>query len=163
MPLYDLDAVHHANTNQLPFPDAKTLERLWQLFVAIGDFWQNNPEPERMRSNFLVFVANRIKVECCYVDEYNNAAHVLDELIAELGAPAGFEKLLTDVQADVAPPTTRLARARQRVSNEFVALQMALGGFKAFGAANYLGYVAGANIEGHVPYRPLDGVGDRSP
>lgn len=157
MTQYHLEARHHARPHQEPFPDERTLNRLWGLFVAIGTFWQNNAEPQRMRSNLLVFIANRIKVDLAYAAEYDNAAEVLDELIAELGEPGAYEKLLTDPQANISPPTTRLARARQKVSNEFVALQLALGGFKAFGATNYLGYIGGANIEGQLPYRGYEG------
>jgi len=158
MPLYDQEARHHASPHREPCPDARTLERLWGLFVAIGRHWQSDDQPERMRSNWLVFIANRIKVDPRYADEYVNAATVLDELIAQLGEPAAYDKLLTDPGANVAPPTTKLARARQKVSNEFVSLQLALGGFKVFGAVNYLGYIAGANIEGQVPYRPYEGA-----
>jgi hypothetical protein len=153
MPLYDLEARHHALPHQEPFPDQRTLDRLWSLFVAIGRHWQNDTQPERMRSNWLVFIANRIRVDPRYAGEYTNAAAVLDELIAELGEPAAYDKLFTDPAANTAPPTTRLARARQKVSNEFIALQLALGGFKAWGALNYLGYIAGANVPGQPPYR----------
>jgi hypothetical protein len=156
MPLYDQDVRYHARQHQEPFPDRNTLDRLWSLFVAIGRHWQICDDPERLRSNFLVFLGNRIKIDVTYADEYESAAAVIEELIAESGEAGAYERLLTDAGANVHPPTTRLARARQRVSNEFIALHMALGGFKAFGAINYLGYIAGANIPGHVPYRPAD-------
>ena len=150
------DAPVNPPTQALPatLPDPQTLDQLWRLFVAIGRHWQNDDQPERMRSNWLVFVANRIRVDASYADEYATAAGVLRGLIAELGEPGAYEKLFTDADANVSPPATPLARARQKVSNEFVALQLALGGFKAWGAVNYLGYIAGANVQGQVPYRP---------
>jgi hypothetical protein len=157
MPLYDLDARHHARQHEEPFPDAAVIDRLWGLFVAICGRWGEAEDAAPMRSNFLVFIANRIKLDICYLHEYENAAAVLDELIAEHGQSKAHERLLTDPLANIAPPTTRLARARQRVSNEFISLQLALGGFKAFGAANYIGYIGGANIAGRVPYRAYAG------
>ena len=143
-----------------PLPDPQTLDLLWRLFVAIGRHWQNDDQPERMRSNWLVFVANRMRVDARYADDYANAASVLRGLIAELGEPGAYRKLFTDADANVSPPATPLARARQKVSNEFVALQLALGGFKAWGAVNYLGYIAGANVPGQVPYRPAQAPAD---
>ena len=136
-----------------PLPDSRTLARLWGLFVALGTHWQNNEDPESMKSNFLVFITNRIRLDPSYADEYRNAAAVLDELITELGETRAYEKLMTDPAANISPPATRIAHARQRVSNEFIALQLALGGFKAFGATNYLGYISGPNIAGQPPYR----------
>lgn len=157
MPLYDLDARHHARQHQEAFPDAAVVDRLWSLFVAICSRWGQVENAPQMRSNFLVFIANRIKLDVGYLHEYENAAAVLDELVAELGDAQAHEKLLTDPMANIAPPTTRLARARQHVSNEFIALYLALGGFKTFGAANYLGYIGGANVPGQLPYRPYAG------
>ena len=152
---YDREAPHHPYPHQEELPDPETMLGLWNLFVQIGKFWNNTAEPEAMRSDLVVFIENRIKLNPNYLDEYLNAVEVVDELVAELGEEKGYRKLFTDPKANISPPTTRLARARQRVSNEFVSLQLALGGFKAFGGAkNYLGYIAGANIEGHTPYRP---------
>jgi hypothetical protein len=158
MPLHDPDSHHtacsHAHAHAPPLPDGPTLERLWDLFTAIGRYWRTGGDPERMRSNWLVFVSNRLRTEPSYAHEYANAAAVLAALIAELGETAAYEKLFTDEAANTGEPKTPLARARQKVSNEFVALQLALGGFEAFGAKNYLGFIAGANIAGDLPYRP---------
>jgi hypothetical protein len=154
MAKYNLEAHHHPYQHEEKLPDEKTMESMWNLFVEIGKFWKNNDHPEEMKSNFIVFISNRIQLDPNYVNEYKNAAEVIDELIEELGKREGYKKLFTDAQANISPPTTKLARARQLVSNEFVALQLALGGFKAFGGAeNYLGYIGGANIKGQTPYR----------
>lgn len=154
MPKYNLDAHHHPYQHEEQLPDEKIMESMWKLFLEIGKFWKNNDHPEDMKSNFIVFISNRIQLNPNYINEYKNAAEVIEELVAELGEKEGYKKLFTDPQANISPPTTKLARARQLVSNEFVALQLALGGFKSFGEAkNYLGYIGGANIEGHTPYR----------
>jgi hypothetical protein len=154
---YGRQAPHHPYPHQEELPNPETMAGLWQLCVHIGKFWRNDSKPEAMRSNLVVFVENRIQLNPNYLDEYVNAVEVARELVAELGEEQGYRKLFTDPEANISPPTTRLARARQRVSNEFVTLQLALGGFKAFGGAtNYLGYIGGANIEGQTPYRPYE-------
>jgi hypothetical protein len=154
---YDRAAPHHPYPHEEILPDPPTMEGLWSLFVQIGKFWRNDAEPRAMRSRLVVFIENRIQLDPNYLDEYTNAVEVIEELVAELGEQGGYRKLFTDPEANLSPPATRLARARQRVSNEFVALQLALGGFKALGGAeNYLGYIAGPNIEGQTPYRPYE-------
>jgi hypothetical protein len=78
----------------------------------------------------------------------------MDELIAERGEEAAYALLFTDPGALETPPRTPLALVRQCVSNEFVAWQLALGGFKSWGAENYCGYIGGAFIPGQpAPYR----------
>ena len=158
MSKYDLEVNHHPYEHQEEKLDDETMESMWKLFVEIGEFWQNNERPEAMKSNFQVFIANRIHFDPNYRNEYRNAREVIDELIKELGERKAYEKLFTDPKAGISPPKTKFARARQLVSNEFIALQLALGGFKAFGGAkNYLGYIGGANIEGDTPYRRFTG------
>lgn len=139
-------------------PDPRVRDRLWRLFSAIVRRW-SDIDPTTMKSNWLVFLGNRIRVDASYAGEYAAAAQLLDEMAAAMGEEAAYEKLLTDAQANVAPPATPLARARQRVSNEFITLFLALGGFKAYGAVNYLGYIGGANIEGQIPYRTASAPG----
>lgn len=159
MPLIDPDAGDATSPPAAPppLPDPATLARLWGLFTAIGRHWHTGGDPARMRSNWLVFVANRLRTDPGYADEYVNAARVLDELARAHGDEAAYLRLLTDEAANTGEPKTPMARARQRVSNEFVSLQLALGGFESFGATNYLGYIAGANVEGDPPYRPAPG------
>lgn len=132
-------------------------ESMWEIFVAVGKFWSDKVPVAPMKSNFLVFLSNRIKANPNYLGEYRNAADVMSELTAELGATEGIKKLLADSAANISPPTTRLARARQLVSNEFVVLFLALGGFKEFGDGavelNHPGYFGGANLQNLAPYR----------
>jgi hypothetical protein len=68
-----------------------------------------------MRSNLVVFIENRIQLNPNYLGEYVNAVDVIKELVAELGEEEGYRKLFTDPKANISPPATRLARARQRV------------------------------------------------
>ena len=126
---------------------------MWELFERIVRHWQLFEANAGQRSQLQVFMQNRMRVDLNYYADYRNAASVIDELIQELGEDAAYEYLLTDAAANIAPPETRIARARQKVSNEFIALALAMGGFKRFGARNSPGYIGGANISGQTPYR----------
>lgn len=137
-----------------PFLDESTWSTLWDLFLAICERWQNVPDPELLKSDLITFVKNRVEMDANYTEDYASAARVIRDLVADRGREAAYTYLLTDAGANLKPPTTRLARARQRVANEFILLQLSLGGFGAFGGAlNYPGYIAGANLPGHTPYR----------
>ena len=136
--------------------DDNTTDDMWKLFLAICDYWKNVQNPGAMKSSLIVFMNNRIKHDPNYSNEYRNASAVIRELINELGEKAAYKKLFTDPAAGIAPPMTKLARVRQMVSNEFIVLQLALGGFKEFSSgegANYPGYFGGPNIDGQPPYR----------
>lgn len=134
--------------------DDELIDSLWGIFVKIGEVWESGIDPAPMRSNFLVFISNRLEIDYNYLAEYINAREVIDELRAELGDEKAYRKLFTDPLANINPPVSRIARVRQRVSNEFAALWLALGGFKVFGSPlNYPGYIGGANLEGATPYR----------
>lgn len=157
MSVYNLEARFSARSAAETL-DESLAEKMWELFVAISRFWTSETKISEMKSEFLVFLSNRIEVKSSYKDEYINAAAVIDELTVELGAEEGYKKLLTDPAANIAPPTTRIARARQLVSNEFVVLFLALGGFQATGAGalNYPGYFGGANFADRTPYRKYE-------
>ena len=95
MATYNLDAQHHPYQHEEQLPDAHTMESLWKLFVEIGRFWKNNDHPEECKSNFLVFITNRIQVNPGYVNEYRNAAEVIAEedlasLCKDVGEKAVF-------------------------------------------------------------------------
>jgi hypothetical protein len=160
MPKYNLEARFFLEENHRKLDDA-LINQLWKLFVKICEFWQTTDEPSRMKSNFLVFISNRIEVDPRYLIEYNNYVDVIEELTTELGEEEGYKKLFTDPLANIIPPITKLGRARQFVSNEFIGLNLALGGFKSFGnpdevagfPLNYPGYISGMNLENSTPYR----------
>ena len=96
---------------------------------------------------------NRIKMNRTYYSDYKLTVNVLRELIQKFGKKQGFIKLLTNPAANIAPPRTKIARARQKVSNEFIVLAMSIGGFKSFGAKNAIGHIGNANIKNKPPYR----------
>jgi hypothetical protein len=153
MKKYNIDAKFMIN-NSLQELNEDAIEKLWKLFQSIAKFWGTEENIDKMKSNFIVFLSNRIEIDYNYLVEYTNAILVIDELKEELGEKDAFIKLLTDPQANIAPPTTKLARARQLVSNEFISLYLSLGGFKHFGSnLNYPGYFGGTNKKETTPYR----------
>lgn len=141
-----------------PQIDQKTFDAMWQLFCHIKEHWKLTVPEQGVRSQLLVFMQNRIKTDLNYYADYKNAARVIRELTCQLGEESAYQKLFTDPQANIPPAKTHLARARQRVSNEFITLALAVGGFKAFGAKNALGYISGGNIKGQTPYRTIEEV-----
>jgi hypothetical protein len=131
---------------------------LWQLFVAIGTFWQLPDDPLPYRLRFRAFLANRIDLNPLYGAYYTTAKQVINDLVAAHGATVAFETIFTSKSHQLPPPSpvTELDITQQYVANEFISFRLALGSFKAFGAINYPGYMGGANIPGEpVPYRPM--------
>lgn len=136
------------NDQALPAPPV--LGRLWSLFSHIVKRW-SDADPSAMRSNWLVFIANRQRVDGAWAGWYAEAAALLDQRVAQMGEAAAYEQLLNTPR--VAGQPTDLPWPLARVADEFITLFLALGGFKAYGAVNYLGYIAGANVPGQTPYR----------
>lgn len=154
--MYQAKSQNPLSLLQAPLGDP-VRQAMWRLFVQIGIFWRNVADASEYQTRFFSFLQNRIDLNPLYRGYYEMAASEIDALIAELGEEEAYRKLFTDAGANQAPPTTPLQVARQLVSNEFVALQLAMGGFKAFGAENYCGYFGGANVPGApVPYRAMD-------
>ena len=150
---YNLELRSVSDTDDHLLPDP-VWEAMWELYVEIGKFWKNVKDPEPMRPSLKVFIENRIELFPWYQLEYENAAAVIALLKREKGKRKAYKFLFTDPQANMTPPLTPLQRARQFVSNEFVALQLSLGGFKVWGAVNFPSYFGGPNIPGqHPPYR----------
>ncbi len=129
----------------MPAPPVR--DRLWSLFGHIVRRW-SDADPQTMRSNWLVFIANRQRVDAAYATWFAQAASMLDERVAALGEAAAIEELLGP-KAESAQTGWALTLVR----DEFIALFLSLGGFKAYGALNYRGYIAGANVPGETPYR----------
>jgi hypothetical protein len=145
----------HAMATDVSAIDRETAEAIWQLFRAICRRWGNVADPDSLKTRVASFLLNRIQLDACYVAEYREAVKVIEELALEHGGlEAAYEVLLTDPLANMAPPFTKLQRARQKVANELISLQLALGGFAFFGQArNYPGYISGVNGSGPAPYR----------
>ncbi|MDG1332819.1 MAG: hypothetical protein P8P74_10835 [Crocinitomicaceae bacterium] len=152
---YNRKAYHAADPADVAVSQA-IFNDMWELFVQIGKFWGKTEVVEDLRTDLLVFMNNRIAMDPSYLYDYKNASEVIKELIYEMGEEKGYESLFTDKSILDDPPTTLKARARQKVSNEFIVLYLSLGGFKDYGAENSLGYIGGANIKGKTPYRTID-------
>lgn len=136
--------------------DEETFATLWNLFQQIHKYWEMGDPDNGQKTELQAFIKNRINHDLNYYADYIDAAHVIKELIAELGHDEGYKKLFTNPGANIFPPATRLARVRQKVSNEFISLALIAGGFKRYGAKNYFGYKAMAYMEGQTPYRTAD-------
>ena len=152
------NAKHPLSTELAPL-SKETFDAMWEVFVHIGKFWQNMDEPTPYKSLLYSFMLNRINLRPIYREYYFIAEKAMKELIKEKGGDKdkAYEYLFTDRDAAKTPPETLIALTRQVVANEFMALQLSLGGFKAFGAKNYCGYIGGAYIPGQpAPYRTFE-------
>jgi hypothetical protein len=152
------------NRNPPPPPfEPDTMDALWAIFIQICLFWDNLDNVHQYRSRLESFVINRIANDPTYHDVYTRSVAAIKDLIAQQQLPpsqaeaAAYQFLFTDQNLYSPPPNTDLKLARQKVANELIMLQLALGGFKAFGATNYCGYFGGPNIPGEPPpYRPME-------
>lgn len=154
--MYNAKVVHSLSRTSILADDAQN-DILWSLFVAIGRHWQLDDDPAPYRLRFLSFLENRMDIEPIYRTSYREGAALIASMIAEHGADAAFEKIFFGKAKGIPTgvPGTPLETLQRFVANEFIALRLALGGFRSFGALNYPGYFGGANIDGEpVPYRP---------
>jgi hypothetical protein len=129
---------------------------MWTLFQQIARFWECAEDVQTYRSRFIGFMLDRIQLNPLYREYYATASAAIEKLVEQHGGEddSAYEFLFTDPAINQPPPETALELARQRVSNEFVAVYLALGGFKTFGARNYPGYFGGPNVPGEpAPYR----------
>lgn len=151
--MYQASEPHHLSASLPPIRE-EVFASMWRLFVHIGKFWSNMDAPEPYKTQLYTFMVNRISLDPIYHQYYLLAKEVTDRLIDKLGEDAAYAFLFTDPEAADTASKSALALTRQFVSNEFIAWQLALGGFKAWGALNYCGYIGGAYIPGEtVPYR----------
>ncbi len=151
-------AARHPLSIDVPAMSDEVFEAMWQIFVHIGKFWNNMADSEPVKSQLYNFMLNRIKLRPIYQEYYISAQRIMAQLIADMGEDAAYELLFTDQEATKSPPETPLALVRQTVSNEFIACQLSVGGFKVWGAINYCGYIGGANLPGQpAPYRTFEG------
>jgi hypothetical protein len=129
-------------------------EAMWSLFLAIGKFWKIEEDPTLYRSRFESFVQNRIALNPLYVRFYSSTTNLIADLVARTGGEeAAYDDLFTqkDRRSPPAPPETEREFVQSYVVNEFIAVRLALGSFRTFGATNYCGYFGGANIEDQPP------------
>lgn len=136
------------------------LETLWKLFLAIGAEWRIENVPS-FHSAWLEFIEVKTNSAPDFTAEYSNAASVVNELLFVYGDPAGYRMLLINHGLTPGPPETRLAHAKRFVADEFIRVQILLGGFKSFvdpadrDEANYRGYMGGSRYQRVRPVRRL--------
>ncbi|MDX0698396.1 hypothetical protein GOD53_31030 [Sinorhizobium medicae] len=153
--MYQSKAKHALSRGKEPLPQ-DVIDTLWSLFCEIGVHWTLKDNAEDYRLRFLTFIDNRIELDPLYEGYYRDGAALIQQLAAKVGDAAAFNRIFAN-KPRIAPsgvPATILEVLQRFVANEFIALRLALGGFKSFGAVNYCGYFGGANIEGEpTPYR----------
>lgn len=150
---YNIESKNSLRTNISNLND-EAIECLWGLFKSISKYWEFDGEIETLKSNFLIFISNRIEIDLNYISYYLNANDVINELKKEYGKEEAYKFLMTNSYINISLPTTPISQTRQFVSNEFIGLYLSLGGFKSFGSIiNYPGYFGGANTEEFTPYR----------
>lgn len=154
--MYQRSMQHPLSATIAPI-ESLVFESMWELFTRIGVHWRNMDDSSPFKSRLYGFMLNRIKLDPLYDQYYTSTCTVIDELKESLGEDQAYIFLFTNEEANIPPPETLIAIARQKVANEFMALQLSLGGFSGFGARNYNGYIGGANIPGHrAPYRTFE-------
>ncbi|MCG8404140.1 MAG: hypothetical protein MI923_02970 [Phycisphaerales bacterium] len=126
-------------------------EVLWQMFEEIGRCWENVFSPRRgvydssnLRSSWLEFIEAKTTHEPSYVAEYSNAVTAIEELVDLYGREDAHKRLFLENGIEMGPPLTRIAHAKRYVVDEFIRLQVVASGHKAFGGANYAGYIGGS-------------------
>jgi hypothetical protein len=154
----DIEAVYVVSYD-LRQLDQKLVDRLWEIFAHICRKWRYPGDLTNLKSRFSIFVSNRIVSNYNYLAEYINAVAVVDQIAmqASVTTETAIERILTAPDANLYPPYSPTARARQFVTNEFIKLFISLGGFKAFNTAevelNYPGYIAGINDLSNPAYK----------
>jgi hypothetical protein len=147
-------------------PTTAEVDGLWQAFVAIGDAWQNTVhESAGLRSSWLDFVVEKCTTRPSYIGEYVAALEVFDELVEMYGEVEAFPKMFFESGVDSStPPLTRLAHAKQFVIDEFIRVQIVIGGFKDFitpdppemrpdNIVNHRAFIAGSRYNRVKPVR----------
>ncbi len=152
------DQIIHPVSKTLPTLEPDVFDTLYELFEHIGRYWHNAEDSRNYQSELYIFIQNRINLYPIYQEYYRISSLTLRQLIEENGKEEAYQIVFTDPFANTPPVDSNLSIVRQKVSNEFVSLQLSLGGFKAFGAKNYPGFIGGAYIPGKpAPYRTKGG------
>jgi hypothetical protein len=140
-------------------PSVELTSGLWLLFSRIAERWQMSDFIDLNVSGFTEIVRLKCAVAPSYLTEYRETARLLAELEPGLaGDPASLDQLFTQPEGLSAFGATRLGRMQAFVIGEFLELQMAYGGFRAFGYANYRGYAGGVlGDPDHPPFRTASG------
>ena len=135
---------------------------LWELYVAIGVNWEI-ADVANQRSSWEEFIREKTTQPPSFVAEYSNAAAVVREVTGLYGSEKGFRMLFFKHGLSEGAPLTKLAHAKTFVIDEFMRIQMLLGGFKSFVAeedkevANYEGFMGGSRYNRRRTVRPYRG------
>jgi hypothetical protein len=133
-------------------PEA-VVRQLWLLFTRLADRWQMRVDLGE--TGFRQFIREKTTLPPSYLTEYRQAAAVLEEVeLAMESDPSAFDQLFVVPLELPGFGATRLARLQQFVIGEFLELQLAFGGFRAFGYRNYRGFTGGPLSDpARPPYR----------
>lgn len=147
------------------------LDKLWQLFLAIGEVWEIEGVI-RFKSSWLEFMRWKTQADPSlpdrypdYTSEFRNAVRVLEELQTVYKKDA-YRMLFLHHGVPLGPPNetrvTRLAHAKWFVVNEFIRILVDPGGFKSFvsdddrSRVNYRSYVGGSRYNRIARVRAYD-------
>jgi len=136
--------------------DDGLLRPLWWLATQIAARWQLAEFVDLTEDAFAQFIDAKTRKAPSYLTEYRAAGRILADVEIEmrsrddaldriLARPAGFRDFAL----------TRIGRLQKFVVAEIIELQLASGGFRAFGYRNYRGFPGGPLADpAHPPYRP---------
>lgn len=141
------------------------LERLWELFHAIGEHWDNTTSDSAgQRSSWTEFVFLRATQAPSYIAEYENALKVIADLRVSFKG-AVYTELFRHKLKENGKPQTRIDHTKVFVVDEFIRVQIVAGGFRGFGSdadgtnrlkrrpLNYNGFVRGSRYNRLVQVR----------
>jgi hypothetical protein len=136
-------------------PEPALLEQLWQLFTRMAARWQMAGEVELDENAFAQIIRAKTTLAPSYLTEYREARGILEEVERDMARDAAaFDQLFAVPIGLESFELTRLGRLQKFVIGEFLELQMAYGGFRAFGYRNYRGWAGGPLSDtARPPYR----------
>ncbi|MDG2539210.1 hypothetical protein P5Y53_16155 [Dyella jiangningensis] len=126
------------------------------FFDHLGDRWNLPASTTKKAAFFDDLLSMKTSTAPSYLTEYKEAAAVLLALGGAGASPSSaYERLLGPVGNAGLGAHSRLGRARQFISAEFIAWIMAKDGYARFGYQNYRGLMAGSFAIQPTPYRHL--------
>jgi len=118
---------------------------LWQLFAAIDRIWQLEGQCQLVRTSFGGVLDAKTSKRPSYLTEYRAALVRFRALREKQGLEAACEQLYADQNP---------SPLKTHVLDEFIALHMAFGGFRALGYRNAAGFAGGSfSDRDRLPYR----------
>lgn len=131
------------------------VDELWGLFLAVHRTWGNEAcRAEDMASRWREFIDVKVGESPSYLEHYQSACEVLDELRDEHGDEL-YDWLLLGGHLHRSSDD-RLLRLKRFVIDEFIRVYVSSGGFRSFGSRNYGGFVSGSRYRSQRPYRTYE-------